>query len=146
MRILYLQMAGRTPYLMTQLVVWGSGGLRVGYQTSQQGRPELSSRMYDGEYCQVHISLDISGADIHIFSKSGGDSTGDRAGIHQAVRDSLQLGTTGCGIEKRCILKGELLVWNSEVGRIKPFYKNSPSRPTSWTSDWNRWRLPHRRG
>jgi hypothetical protein len=69
MRILYLQMAGRTPYLMTQLVVWGSGGLRVGYQTSQQGRPELSSRMYDGEYCQVHISLDISGADIHIFLK-----------------------------------------------------------------------------
>ncbi|GIK01961.1 hypothetical protein Aspvir_006004 [Aspergillus viridinutans] len=67
--------------------------------------------------------LDISGADIHIFSKSGRDSIGDRAGIHQAVRDSLQLGTTGCGIEKRCILEGELLVWNSEVGRIEPFYK-----------------------
>lgn len=40
-------------------------------------------RKYDGEYCQVHVRLDISGANIQIFSKSGRDSTQNRAGIHQ---------------------------------------------------------------
>ncbi|KAJ2972056.1 hypothetical protein NQ176_g7377 [Zarea fungicola] len=79
-------------------------------------------RKYDGEYCQVHIKLEASGANIQIFSKSGRDSTSDRAGVHQAVRDSLRLGMTGCRITKQCILEGEL-VWNDDVGRIEPFHK-----------------------
>ncbi|KAJ2982027.1 hypothetical protein NQ176_g1655 [Zarea fungicola] len=66
-------------------------------------------RKYDGEYCQVHIKLEASGANIQIFSKSGRDSTRDRAGIHQAVRDSLRLDMTGCRITKQCILEGELV-------------------------------------
>ncbi|KAH7115532.1 hypothetical protein EDB81DRAFT_819664, partial [Dactylonectria macrodidyma] len=79
-------------------------------------------RKYDGEYCQIHIDLNKSGADIKIFSKSGRDSTSDRMGIHRALRDSLELDTAGCKIKKRCILEGELLVWN-EDGRIEPFHK-----------------------
>ncbi|KAH7115401.1 ATP dependent DNA ligase domain protein [Dactylonectria estremocensis] len=79
-------------------------------------------RKYDGEYCQIHIDLNKSGAGIKIFSKSGRDSTSDRMGIHRALRDSLELDTAGCKIKKRCILEGELLVWN-EDGRIEPFHK-----------------------
>ncbi|KAH7124781.1 hypothetical protein EDB81DRAFT_847037 [Dactylonectria macrodidyma] len=57
-------------------------------------------RKYDGEYCQIHIDLNKSGADIKIFSKSGRDSTSDRIGIHRALRDSLGLYTAGCKIKK----------------------------------------------
>lgn len=80
-------------------------------------------RKYDGEYCQVHIRLGTSGADIQIFSKNGRDSTRDRAGIHQAVRESLRIGQKGCRIKNQCILEGELLVWNNEAGSIEPFHK-----------------------
>ncbi|KAH7125058.1 hypothetical protein B0J13DRAFT_647263, partial [Dactylonectria estremocensis] len=79
-------------------------------------------RKYDGEYCQIHIDLNNSGADIKIFSKSGRDSTSDRMGIHRALWDSLELDTAGCKFKKRCILEGELLVWNDD-GRIEPFHK-----------------------
>ncbi|KAH7114682.1 hypothetical protein EDB81DRAFT_873452 [Dactylonectria macrodidyma] len=79
-------------------------------------------RKYDGEYCQIHIDLNKSGAAIKIFSKSGRDSTSDRMGIHRALRDSLELDAAGCKIKKRCILEGELLVWNDD-GRIEPFHK-----------------------
>ncbi|KAH6883508.1 hypothetical protein B0T10DRAFT_580496 [Thelonectria olida] len=80
-------------------------------------------RKYDGEYCQIHIDLNKSGAGINIFSKSGRDSTSDRIGIHRALRDSLELDTAGCKIKKRCILEGELLVWNDDKERIEPFHK-----------------------
>ncbi|KAH7124509.1 hypothetical protein EDB81DRAFT_911299 [Dactylonectria macrodidyma] len=80
-------------------------------------------RKYDGEYYQIHIGLNKSGASIKIFSKSGRDSTSDRIGIHQALRDSLELNAAGCKIKKRCILEGELLVWNDHNGRIEPFHK-----------------------
>ncbi|KAH6871139.1 hypothetical protein B0T10DRAFT_533639 [Thelonectria olida] len=80
-------------------------------------------RKYDGEYCQIHIDLNKPGAGIKIFSKSGRDSTSDRIGIHRALRDSLELDTAGCKIKKRCILEGELLVWNDDNGRIEPFHK-----------------------
>ncbi|KAH6881050.1 hypothetical protein B0T10DRAFT_580829 [Thelonectria olida] len=80
-------------------------------------------RKYDGEYCQIHIDLNKCGAGIKIFSKSGRDSTSDRIGIHRALRDSLELDTAGCKIKKRCILEGELLVWNDDNGRIEPFHK-----------------------
>ncbi|KAH7110442.1 hypothetical protein EDB81DRAFT_926955 [Dactylonectria macrodidyma] len=43
-------------------------------------------------------------------------------GIHWALRDSLELDIAGCKIKKRCILEGELLVWNDD-GRIEPFHK-----------------------
>ncbi|KAH7124368.1 hypothetical protein EDB81DRAFT_861053 [Dactylonectria macrodidyma] len=43
-------------------------------------------------------------------------------GIHRALRNCLELDTAGCKIKKRCILEGELLVWNDD-GRIEPFHK-----------------------
>lgn len=80
-------------------------------------------RKYDGEYCQIYINLNKSGAGIKIFSESGRDSTSDRMGIHRALRDGLKLDIAGYKIKKRCILEGELLVWNVDNRRIEPFYK-----------------------
>ncbi|KAH7146675.1 hypothetical protein B0J13DRAFT_524433 [Dactylonectria estremocensis] len=80
-------------------------------------------RKYDGEYYQIYIGLNKSEAAIKIFSKSGRDSTSDRIGIHLALWNSLELSIAGCKIKKRCILEGELLVWNDDDGRIEPFYK-----------------------
>jgi DNA ligase-4 len=65
---------------------------------------------------RAHIKLKKSGAGFEIFSKSGIDLTNDRMGIHRALRDSLELDTAGCQIKKRCILEGELLVWNDDNG------------------------------
>ena len=80
-------------------------------------------RKYDGEYCQIHIDLSKRLNPIQIFSKSGKDSTEDRAGIHQDVSDSLKLGMPGCKISRRCILEGELLVWSDKHGKIVDFNK-----------------------
>ncbi|OOG00063.1 hypothetical protein ASPCADRAFT_139198 [Aspergillus carbonarius ITEM 5010] len=80
-------------------------------------------RKYDGEYCQIHIDLSKRLNPIQIFSKSGKDSTEDRAGIHQVVSDSLKLGMPGCKISRRCILEGELLVWSDKHGKIVDFHK-----------------------
>ncbi|RAL03067.1 ATP dependent DNA ligase domain protein [Aspergillus ibericus CBS 121593] len=80
-------------------------------------------RKYDGEYCQIHIDLSRRLNPIQIFSKSGKDSTKDRAGIHQVVSDCLKLGMPGCKISRRCILEGELLVWSDKHARIEDFHK-----------------------
>ncbi|KAH7141583.1 hypothetical protein B0J13DRAFT_557075, partial [Dactylonectria estremocensis] len=69
-------------------------------------------RKYNGEYSAIKI-----------FSKSGRDSTNDCMGIHRALWNSLELDIAGCKVKKRCILEGELLVWNDDDGRIEPFYK-----------------------
>ncbi|PYH46284.1 ATP dependent DNA ligase domain protein [Aspergillus saccharolyticus JOP 1030-1] len=79
-------------------------------------------RKYDGEYCQVHIDL-FHPNSIQIFSKSGKDSTVDRVGIHQVIKDSLGIGAHGCRISQRCILEGELLVWSGKHGKIMDFHK-----------------------
>ncbi|PYH89345.1 putative ATP-dependent DNA ligase [Aspergillus ellipticus CBS 707.79] len=80
-------------------------------------------RKYDGEYCQIHIDLSNRLNPIQIFSKSGKDSTADRAGIHQVIRDSLRLDETDCKISHRCILEGELLVWSDKHDKIMDFHK-----------------------
>lgn len=80
-------------------------------------------RKYDGEYCQIHIDLWKYPNSIQIFSKSGKDSTADRAGVHQAVRESLRMGKEGCRFKRRCILEGELLVWSDKHQRIEHFHK-----------------------
>ncbi|RAK84969.1 hypothetical protein BO79DRAFT_274030 [Aspergillus costaricaensis CBS 115574] len=80
-------------------------------------------RKYDGEYCQIHIDLSKGSDWIQIFSKSGKDSTGDRAGIHQVISESLKLRRPGCKISQRCILEGELLVWSDKHGSIADFHK-----------------------
>ncbi|KAH8701993.1 hypothetical protein BGW36DRAFT_356138 [Talaromyces proteolyticus] len=80
-------------------------------------------RKYDGEYCQIHIDM-TRGADcIQIFSKSGKDSTADRAAIHHTIKQSLRLSEKGCKISHRCILEGELLVWSDKDGKILDFNK-----------------------
>lgn len=80
-------------------------------------------RKYDGEYCQIHIDLMKPSDSIQIFSKSGKDSTSDRAGVHQAVKKALRIGTAGCRFERCCVLEGELLVWSDKRQQIMPFHK-----------------------
>ncbi|CRG87500.1 splicing factor 3A subunit 3 [Talaromyces islandicus] len=80
-------------------------------------------RKYDGEYCQIHIDITKGVPNIRIFSKSGKDSTVDRAGIHQTVKRSLKLGERDCKISRRCILEGELLVWSDRDAKILEFHK-----------------------
>ncbi|KAL4978899.1 hypothetical protein BDW66DRAFT_164159 [Aspergillus desertorum] len=80
-------------------------------------------RKYDGEYCQIHIDLSKHSRCIQIFSKSGKDSTSDRAGVHQAIRESLRIGRDDCRFKHRCILEGELLVWSNKHQIIMPFHK-----------------------
>ncbi|RAH78077.1 hypothetical protein BO86DRAFT_412681 [Aspergillus japonicus CBS 114.51] len=80
-------------------------------------------RKYDGEYCQVHIDLTLGHNSIQIFSKSGKDSTVDRVGIHQVIKDSLKLGAPGSKVSQRCILEGELLVWSDKHSKIMDFHK-----------------------
>jgi DNA ligase-4 len=80
-------------------------------------------RKYDGEYCQIHIDLSKHPHSIQIFSKSGKDSTADRAGVHQAIKDSLKIGQPECKFSHRCILEGELLVWSEERQSILQFHK-----------------------
>lgn len=46
------------------------------------GRVSCEKKL-DGEYCQVHVDLSKGSRCIQIFSKSGKDSTQDRAGVHQ---------------------------------------------------------------
>ncbi|KAM0278556.1 hypothetical protein ACHAQH_005124 [Verticillium albo-atrum] len=77
----------------------------------------------DGEYCQIHIDLSKGSRNIQIFSKSGKDSTQDRIGVHQAIRDSLGLNGPMPKISRGCILEGELLVYNGKEGKILPFHK-----------------------
>ncbi|KAH8727374.1 hypothetical protein GQ44DRAFT_725266 [Phaeosphaeriaceae sp. PMI808] len=88
-----------------------------------KGRRLSVERKYDGEYCQVHIDLSKGKKCIKIFSKSGRDSTDDRIGLHDVVRDCLRLESAECKIKKQCILEGELLVWNDDKERIEPFHK-----------------------
>ena len=84
-------------------------------------RKQMSvERKYDGEYCQVHV--DIAGIPkIRLFSKSGKDSTSDREKINGSLARSLRLGETDCKIQSRCILEGELLVYNDLFKHIQPF-------------------------
>ncbi|KAI1776346.1 hypothetical protein F4818DRAFT_378038 [Hypoxylon cercidicola] len=77
----------------------------------------------DGEYCQIHINLRKPSSRIQIFSKSGKDSTKDRASLHKAIEDSLKLGTPECPFRFECILEGELAVYSTKENKILPFHK-----------------------
>jgi DNA ligase-4 len=79
-------------------------------------------RKYDGEYCEVHINLE-SKQTIQIFSKSGKDSTQDRKRIHSTLRECLRIDKADCGIKKRCILVGELVVYSDEEEKILEFHE-----------------------
>jgi len=109
-------------------------GVKVGRQTWVKGRSikhclDMScgriscEEKMDGEYCQIHIDLSKGRNCIQIFSKSGKDSTRDRAALQDAIRRSLKIGDRSCPIKHGCILEGELLVYDDNEGRILEFEK-----------------------
>lgn len=87
------------------------------------GRTMSVERKHDGEYCQIHIDLSKGEHCIQIFSKSGKDSTRDRMGVHQAIKNGLRIGRQDCAFSARCILEGELLVWSDRTKQILDFHK-----------------------
>ncbi|KAF3068932.1 DNA ligase 4 [Daldinia childiae] len=110
-------------------------GTKVGRQTWLKGRSikhcldmgksrDMScEQKIDGEYCQIHIDLRKRCSPIQIFSKSGKDSTQDRIGLQQVIRDSLKLGTSDCPFKVGCILEGEMVVYSTQDNKILPFHK-----------------------
>ncbi|KAH8908711.1 hypothetical protein BR93DRAFT_950440 [Coniochaeta sp. PMI_546] len=87
-----------------------------------RGRISCEEKL-DGEYCQIHIDLTKGRNCIQIFSKSGKDSTKDRAALHEAIRRSLRIGDRSCPLKKGCILEGELLVYDDNQQKILEFDK-----------------------
>ncbi|KAJ6261447.1 hypothetical protein Dda_4117 [Drechslerella dactyloides] len=80
-------------------------------------------RKYDGEYCQIHIDLTKGKDWLKIYSKSGRDSTQDRAGCHSIIRECLQLDSPNKRIVKqKCILEAEFLVYSNKDQQIASFH------------------------
>lgn len=98
-----------------------------------KGRRMSIERKYDGEYCQIHIDLTNRQTPVQIFSKSGKDSTADRAGIIPVIEESLQIGTPNCKLAHNCIVEGELLVWSDKHGDVAGFHKLRKFLPRSGT-------------
>ncbi|KAF1813618.1 hypothetical protein P152DRAFT_413875 [Eremomyces bilateralis CBS 781.70] len=89
-------------------------------------RKWIVERKYDGEFAEIHIDLtanpDPVGTDcIRIFSKSGKDSTRDRANVHDTIKRSLKLGTPQCLIKRKAILLAEMVVWSDRDNKVLPF-------------------------
>lgn len=87
------------------------------------GRTMSIERKHDGEYCQIHIDMSKGEDCVQIFSKNCRDSTADRRGVHQAIKDSLRIGHHDCGFSGKCILEGELLVWSDKTKGFLEFHK-----------------------
>ncbi|KAJ5958072.1 uncharacterized protein N7479_005222 [Penicillium vulpinum] len=87
------------------------------------GRRMSIERKYDGEYCQIHVDLSNKYTPIQIFSKSGKDSTADKDKIIPVIEESLRTGLPDCKFAHRCIVEGELLVWNDQNCDIMDFNK-----------------------
>jgi len=87
------------------------------------GRAMSAERKHDGEYCQIHIDLTRGEDCIQIFSKSGKDSTQDRAGVHEVIKDGLRIGRDDCRFSEKCILEGELLVYSDRTKKVLDFHK-----------------------
>ncbi|KAJ5398197.1 hypothetical protein N7509_006310 [Penicillium cosmopolitanum] len=91
---------------------------------SMANRRRMSvERKYDGEYCQIHVDLTDKRTPFRIFSKSGKESTEDRSGIFPSLAESLRIGSEECRFSRRCILEGELVIWNDKRGEIAEFHK-----------------------
>lgn len=87
------------------------------------GRRMSIERKYDGEYCQIHVDLSNKYTPIQIFSKSGKDSTADKDKIIPVIEESLRTGLLDCKFAHRCIVEGELLVWNDQDSDLMDFNK-----------------------
>ncbi|KGO63572.1 DNA ligase, ATP-dependent, N-terminal [Penicillium italicum] len=97
------------------------------------GRRMSIERKYDGEYCQIHVDLSNKYTPIQIFSKSGKDSTADKDKIIPVIEESLRTGLSDCKFTHRCIVEGELLVWNDQDGELMDFNKIRRFLPRSGT-------------
>ena len=125
-----VQLASSTTHALTPKVGMKIGrpsflvGRSVKHAVGVLGRRNVSvERKYDGEYCQIHVDLDAGEKWIKIFSKSGKDSTVDRAGLHESIRQCLRIGHEDCIFSKKCILEGELVVWSDREKNILDFCK-----------------------
>ncbi|CAG8900458.1 unnamed protein product [Penicillium egyptiacum] len=85
------------------------------------GRRMSIERKYDGEYCQIHVDLSNKYTPVQIFSKSGKDSTADKDKIIPVIEESLRAGLPDCKFAHRCIVEGELLVWNGQNCELMDF-------------------------
>ncbi|KAJ5165604.1 uncharacterized protein N7500_007434 [Penicillium coprophilum] len=97
------------------------------------GRRMSIERKYDGEYCQVHVDLSNKYTPIQIFSKSGKDSTADKDKIIPVIEESLRTGLPDCKFSHRCIVEGELLVWNDQSCELMDFNRIRRLIPRSGT-------------
>ncbi|KAK9386149.1 hypothetical protein V1515DRAFT_605482 [Lipomyces mesembrius] len=83
---------------------------------------------YDGERMQIHLSVDPPF--IKIFSKSGRESTDDRARVHGAIKKALRIleysdGNSSAAFQQSAILEAELVVFDEEELRIAEFHRIS---------------------
>ncbi|KAI1753583.1 hypothetical protein F4782DRAFT_81523 [Xylaria castorea] len=102
---------------------WFKGRSMKNCMDMARGREIICEQKMDGEYCQIHIDLRKPRDCIQIFSKSGKDSTSDRAALHKTIRDSLKIGSEDCPFTTGCILEGELVVYSTKDHKILPFHK-----------------------
>ncbi|RPD64481.1 hypothetical protein L226DRAFT_545021 [Lentinus tigrinus ALCF2SS1-7] len=88
---------------------------------------------YDGERAQIHLRLDEAGdPHIKIYSKSGRESTLDRAGIHDIVCDALGISrqpSTGDGqadepsLKQDIVVEAEMVAFSETTNRIDEFWR-----------------------
>lgn len=86
------------------------------------GRMSVEEKI-DGEYCQIHVDPSKGDQCLQIFSKSGKDSTEDRAALHEIILESLKIGQPDARVKKACILEGELVVYDDSQEKILPFHR-----------------------
>ncbi|KAI8200172.1 DNA ligase 4 [Colletotrichum sp. SAR 10_76] len=86
-------------------------------ETGRKRRENLLKHLTPVLGVKIHIDLSKGYKCIQIFSKSGKDSTSDRAALHGAIRDSLNIGKLDCKFSKGCILEGELVVYSDKSDR-----------------------------
>ena len=72
---------------------------------------------------QVHIDLARGDDWLKIYSKSGRDSTEDRAGIRKTIKKCLRIGSEKCKFKRACILVGEMVVFSDTENSILGFDK-----------------------
>ena len=77
---------------------------------------------YDGEFCQLHVDVTQEPPKIQIFSKSGKDSTKDRASVHNWITQTLRLGAD-CRFKRQCIIEGEIVVVDVRDNSVLGFEK-----------------------
>ncbi|KAI0630766.1 hypothetical protein C8Q77DRAFT_1135097 [Trametes polyzona] len=92
---------------------------------------------YDGERAQIHVWFDDDGVPhIRIFSKSGRDSTLDRAGVHTVIYNALRIprpdavhGEEDTNISRppsfsrNIIVEAEMVAYSDVLGRIDEFWR-----------------------